>query len=116
MLLVAINSKEDGISHFTFKDVLPIKFIRGQLQLSAPVKAQSLLIHEFDEKFRMDWHNPPQAQLVVVLDGELQVELKDNTAKNFKAGEMFLSQDLTGTGHRTTGIKPGKCLIVNLED
>lgn len=116
MLLVSIDSKDDGISHFSFKDVMPIKFVKGQLQLSAPVKTQSLLVHQFDEKFIMDWHNPPQPQLVVVTDGELEVQLKDNSSKRFKAGESFLALDVKGSGHRTRAVKPGRCLIINLEE
>jgi hypothetical protein len=115
MKITSISTGEDGRSRFLIKDVMPIKVTDGQIRLSSPTACSSILIHEFDDRFANDWHNPPKPQYVIVLEGELQIQLEDTSSQNFKTGDIFLAEDVTGNGHRTIGIKAGKCLVVNLE-
>jgi hypothetical protein len=116
MQIVAIISGSDGHSRFEVREVLPIKVVEGEVRLSKSVACSSLLIHEFDAHFVNDWHNPPYPQYVVVLEGELQIQLEDSSVKNFKSGEIFLAADTMGRGHRTVAVRAGRCLVVNLEE
>lgn len=113
---VVIYSGTEGQSHFGLREILPITIIDGQLKLSASEPCQSFLLHEFDAHFVRDWHNPPQPQYVIVLQGQLRIQLQDLSFKDFYHGDVFIAEDLTGTGHRTLGIQTGKCLVLNLEE
>ena len=48
-----------------------------------------------------DWHNAPARQIVVVLDGVIEVETTDGATLQWRTGEVFLPADVTGQGHRT---------------
>ncbi len=112
MEITVITSGKDGKSQFVTRNIMPIKAIEGTRKLSHSLPCHAMLIHEFDTSFIREWYNPPEPQYVVILEGELQIQLRDSSSKNFKRGEMFLAEDLTGSGHRIVGIKPGKCLII----
>ncbi len=48
-----------------------------------------------------DWHNAPARQLVIVLDGVIEVETTDGERRQWQTGAAFLPADVTGRGHRT---------------
>jgi hypothetical protein len=47
------------------------------------------------------WHTAPDPRLIVCLSGRSRQETSDGDAREFGAGEMFLTCDTTGIGHRT---------------
>lgn len=116
METVVIYSGADEQSHFKLKEILPIKIIDGQLKLSDVEPCQSFMLHEFDADFVRDWHNPPQPQYVIILQGQLRIQLRDSSFKDFYPGDLFIAEDLTGSGHRTLGMQMGKCLVLNLKE
>jgi len=46
-----------------------------------------------------DWHPAPRRQFVLVLVGELEVEVSDGEVRRFPAGSHCLVEDTVGTGH-----------------
>lgn len=113
MKITAITTDLTGDSQFETLKVLEIEVSEGQVKLSKEVQCTSIFIHEFDEGFENDWHNPPKPQYVVILEGALQIQLK-HTSANFQIGNVFFANDLSGSGHRTIALKKGKCLVINL--
>jgi len=56
-----------------------------------------------------DWHNPSRRQYLFVLDGQMEVTVKDGTTMLFttmlfNAGDALLAEDMTGQGHVTKAI------------
>jgi len=51
-----------------------------------------------------DWHNPSRRQYLFVLDGQMEVSVKDGTTMLFNAGDVLLAEDMTGQGHVTKAI------------
>jgi hypothetical protein len=44
--------------------------------------------------FRSQWHCTPQAQWVFILQGEMEIGLRDGTSRIFRPGEHFYAADL----------------------
>jgi uncharacterized cupin superfamily protein len=63
-----------------------------------------------------DWHNAPQEQYIVYLDGGVEVEASNGEKRIFKSGDVLLAADLTGKGHVTKTLTKGRSLIITIED
>src|SRR5207237_3416149 len=73
-------------------------------RLSDPWPATSLIFRENDPGYDLDWHNAPRRQIIVILDGELEVDVTSGEKRRFKGGDVLLVEDTTGSGHRTRSI------------
>jgi quercetin dioxygenase-like cupin family protein len=51
-----------------------------------------------------DWHHAPARQIVTVLSGVVEVTTSDNQKRQWRSGEQFFAEDLTGKGHLTAAI------------
>jgi hypothetical protein len=77
----------------------------GELgRMSDPWPASGVVFRENDPGYDLDWHNAPQRQLIVLLDGEIEVEVTSGETRRFRGGEIVLVEDTTGSGHRTRAI------------
>jgi quercetin dioxygenase-like cupin family protein len=70
-------------------------------RLSEPYAASSVTFRENDPSYDYDWHCAPRRQLIVLLDGEIEVEVTSGEKRRFAGGDVVLVEDTTGTGHRT---------------
>ena len=61
----------------------------------------AMRVNETDAGHQYDWHNAPKKQWVITLQGEIEVQLRNGTARRFGVGSILLAEDLTGTGHAT---------------
>jgi hypothetical protein len=50
----------------------------------------------------MDFHNAPRRQIVVPLDGEIEIETGHGEVRLITPGMGLLADDLTGQGHRSS--------------
>jgi quercetin dioxygenase-like cupin family protein len=64
----------------------------------------------------LDWYNAPRRQYVIVLAGQVEVGVADET-RRLEAGDVALEEELTGQGHtaRVVGDHPLLLAIVPLE-
>ena len=55
-----------------------------------------------------DWHTAPQRQFIVLLDGEIEIEVSSGEPRKriFHGGDVLLMEDTAGRGHRTRNIQP----------
>ncbi|WP_342648104.1 hypothetical protein [Mucilaginibacter sp. CSA2-8R] len=53
-----------------------------------------------------DWHNAPQKQFVVLLNGGVEIETSLGEKRSFEQGEILLMEDTTGKGHRSRNLLP----------
>jgi hypothetical protein len=70
-------------------------------RLSEPYAVSSVTFRENEPGYDYDWHFAPQRQLIVLLDGEIEVEVTSGEKRRFGGGDVLLVEDTTGTGHRT---------------
>lgn len=64
------------------------------------------------------WHPAPHRHLCVTVSGEVEIRVSDGESRRFRAGEMYLGEDLTGQGHEAVSIgeEPWVHVVVTLED
>lgn len=105
--ITRIYSDKDGDSHFEdisipFKDGGEIGF------LSELLPAEGIVFREVLPAYDYDFHNAPQKQYIILLEGEIEIETSLGDKRIFKAGEVLLVEDTEGRGHKTRNLKPEK--------
>ena len=106
MKITRVGVTSDGGSAF---DEVEVDLVdQGEIgRLSDPWAATGVVFRENDASYDYDWHQAPRRQLIVLLDGEIEVEVTSGERRRFRGGDMVLVQDTTGTGHRTRQVSPG---------
>ncbi len=100
MRYTRIYNREDGSSAFEECE-LPL-IDRGAIgRISEPVAVQSLMFRETPADHHHDWHNAPQRQFIILLDGEIEITVSGGESRRFKGGEVLLVEDCEGEGHLT---------------
>jgi hypothetical protein len=100
-----IFSDEKGDSRF--EDIeIPLNHAGDIGSLSGALPAKSIIFREVLPSYDYNFHNAPQRQYIILLDGEIEVETSLGEKRIFGAGEVILVEDTTGKGHRTRNTKP----------
>jgi quercetin dioxygenase-like cupin family protein len=110
--LTRIYAGSDGQSHFGEIEISTEDKPGIGLQTES-LKATEVFIRENKGGHESDWYIVPNGQLVVLLEGELEVEIGDGTKRRFSAGDVFLCEDTTGQGHKVRGMNR-KTVVVRL--
>lgn len=86
----------DGVSQFHgFGDFFPDLTDRW----SDPRPVAGVLFGEYPDRAFIDWHPEVLNQLVIVLTGCLELEVRGGHVERFRAGDVVLAADRTGEGH-----------------
>ncbi len=85
--------------------------------LSERKKASSVIFRETSGDYDYGWHNAPERQFVIVLEGSVEITVGDGTSKVFTGGQVFLAEDTEGQGHKSRAInnEPRKSIFVTLD-
>ena len=85
--------------------------------LSERKKASSIIFRETSGDYDYGWHNAPERQFVIVLEGSVEITVGDGTSKVFTGGQIFLAEDTEGQGHKSRAInnEPRKSIFVTLD-
>ena len=116
MRVTRLFTGEDGESHF--EDVEVPTTSRGAIgALSAREAATGVVFRETPADYCYDWHNAPRRQYVVMLEGQVEVEVGDGTCRRFGPGDILLAEDTTGHGHlaRAVNAEPRRSLFITLD-
>ena len=115
MRVTRIRADEAGVTRFDEIEI-PLEDAGLIGRLSQPVAAESVVFRETGADYDYDWHPAPARQLVVLLDGEIEIEVGSGETRRFAGGEVLLLEDTTGRGHRTrnVGAVPRRSLFVPL--
>jgi quercetin dioxygenase-like cupin family protein len=100
---VRIFSDTNGVSHFSDEE-MPFKLVdyappAPPVSVTAAMKAESVVLLSSPSGWHGDWHSAPRKQLMLVLTGELEVEVADGEIRRFTAGAVILVEDTSGKGH-----------------
>lgn len=102
-----VYSDENGESHF--EDItIPMEKAGEIGSLSESLPAKSIIFREVEPSYDYNFHNAPQKQYIILLDGEIEIETSLGEKRRFKGGEILLVEDTTGKGHKTKNITPAK--------
>jgi quercetin dioxygenase-like cupin family protein len=116
MNITRIYTGADNESHF--EDIEMPLVNKGDIgKLSETVRATGLVFRETPPDYNFEWHNAPQRQYVVMLEGKVEIEIGDGTKRLFQTGDILLAEDTTGHGHisRAVDNKPRKSLFIILD-
>ena len=111
--LVRIYAGDDGQSHFDEIEI-PMNDTPDLGQVSDAIKAKELHFRNKKGVHDGDWHCVKGKQLVILIDGTLDVEVGDGSKHHFKSGDVFFCEDLTGQGHKVFGVDR-KTIVIRLE-
>ena len=116
MKVTRLYTGSDGESHFEDFDI-PLKNEGNIGRLSESVKATGIIFRETDGDYNYDWHNAPCRQFVIMLAGQVEIEIGSGEIRCFKPGDILLAEDTTGRGHisRAVDNKPRKTIFVTLD-
>lgn len=86
--------------------------------LSEPIPAKSVIFRRNEPGYDYDWYVAPRRQLIVLLDGAIEIEVSDGERRILRGGEVLLVEDTTGRGHRTRHVEPRErqSLFIALEE
>lgn len=111
MKIIKLYTGQDQKSYFEEIDSgSTIKQPLGSYSKTQPVNG--LIFRDFASGEIYDWHNAPQLQYIVYLEGRIEVETSGGEKRIFKAGDILLAADLTGEGHITRTLSSGRSLIL----
>ena len=116
MKITRLFAGEDGQSHFEDIDVaLPVVSKSGRM--SERQEATGIVFRENDPSYNLDWHPAPARQYVIMLEGEVEIEVGDGTKRVLSPGEIMLAEDTTGQGHRSRILSgnPRRSIFITLD-
>ncbi|MEP6804497.1 MAG: hypothetical protein ABI892_08235 [Flavobacterium sp.] len=102
--ITRIFSDESGESHF--EDVMIPLSDQGEIGfLSESQAVKNIIFREVLPSYDYDFHNAPQRQYIILLDGGVEIETSLGEKRSFKTGEILLVEDTTGKGHKTKNLE-----------
>lgn len=118
MKIIRVYTGNDSESHFEDADI-PLDKTSADLQdrRSEPIKATGIIFRETDGDYDVDWHNAPQRQFVIILEGSVELTIGDGTKRQLNTGDILLAEDTTGRGHisRAVNNQPRKSMFITLD-
>lgn len=103
--ITRVYSDSSGESHFEDFQV-PLKNNGDIGFLSDDVPVKSIVFREVSPSYDYDFHNAPDRQYIVLLEGGVEIETSLGEKRTFPTGSILLVEDTTGKGHKTKNIEP----------
>lgn len=92
-----------------FEDIfIPLQDAGEIGKLSAGLPVRSVIFREVEASYDYNFHNAPQKQYLILLDGGIEIETTLGEKRQFNTGEILLLEDTEGKGHRTRNLLPKK--------
>lgn len=105
--ITRLYSDNNGESRF--EDItIPLKDSGEIGLLSEMIPTGGIIFREVLPTYDYDFHNAPQRQYIILLDGEIEIETSLGDKRVFGAGEILLVEDTEGKGHKTRNLQPIK--------
>ena len=115
MKATRVYTGDDGRSHLEDLDIPLAPGRYGELSELVPVKGVMFRLTPVGAA--LDFHNAPQRQFVITLEGVVEIECGDGATRRFGPGGILLADDTTGQGHITREIEgPRRSLFLLLPD
>ena len=116
MKVTRMYTGPDGESHFEDIDI-PLGDSEAADRRSELIKTTGIIFRETSGEYDLDWHNAPQRQFVINLEGAVEIVVGDGTKRQLGTGDILLAEDTTGRGHisRAVNNQPRKSIFVTLD-
>ena len=110
MGIYRIYAGSDGESH------LEELRVEEHPELGALTKIHEVRVQQVDGTRKRDFHPLPERRLIIHLSGEVEVGPSDGARHVFGAGDIRLTEDVTGRGHAHVDRSPSSAVYVLLKD
>ena len=94
---IVLFTDTDGRARFR-EETIPLDEGTPQTMLSKILPATGCQLRRSPVGFRSDWHCTPKPQWLFVLEGEMEIALRDGTTRLFRPGGHFFSADTLPEG------------------
>jgi hypothetical protein len=94
---IVLYTDRDGLARLREEEV-PLSEGTPQARLSAVYPSSGYQLRRSPVGFRSDWHCTPTPQWVFILQGEMEIHLRDGSSRVFRPGESFFSTDTVPAG------------------
>ena len=73
--------------------------------------AKGVIFRTVSSDYDLDFHTAPRRQLVVNLQGSVEIEVGDGSVRRLDGGDILLAEDTTGRGHKSRNVdgQPRTC-------
>lgn len=103
LTFVRVFSDESGESHFAEDqidfDLADYAPPAAPISISDVKSADGVVFLSSPPGWRGDFHPAPRRQFIIMLAGELEVEVSDGETRRFGPGAVILVEDTAGRGH-----------------
>ena len=116
MNIVRVFTGPDGQSHFEDLEVeLDDLGSRGMISKRWP--GTGMQFRQVAGDYHLDFHTAPRRQLVINLEGSVEIEVGDGSTRLMGPGSILLADDTTGQGHISRNVRgePRSCLFIHLD-
>jgi hypothetical protein len=102
--ITRVYSDPKGESHF--EDIeMPLKN-NGEIGfLSDKIPVKEIIFRKVKSGYDYDFHNAPQKQYIILMNGEIEIETSLGEKRTFKGGDILLVEDTQGKGHKTRNLQ-----------
>lgn len=111
MKIVKLYSGSNGKSYFEELDC-GHETTHALGMYSKKYPASGIMFRDFEAHSTFDWHNAPEPQYIVYLEGQVEVEASGSEKRIFNSGDILFATDLTGKGHITKTLTKGRSVII----
>lgn len=73
--------------------------------LSEGIPSKKVVFRKVKPTYDYDFHNAPQRQFIILLDGAIEIETSLGEKRTFKGGDILLMEDTHGKGHKTRNLQ-----------
>jgi len=91
----------DGESHFGEAELPDSPTMNAQTPLTS---VKGIFVRHVPGASNIARHTAPRQQLVIPLQGIMEIQTSDGEVRQFGPGHMFLAGDTTGKGHTTKSV------------
>ena len=102
--ITRVYSDNNGESHFENIE-MPLKSDGEIGFLSDNIPVKEIIFRKVKSGYDYDFHNAPQKQYIILLDGDIEIETSMGEKRTFKGGDILLMEDTQGKGHKTRNIQ-----------
>jgi len=102
--ITRVYSDNNGESHFEGIEI-PLRNDGEIGFLSDKIPVKELIFRAVKPSYDYDFHNAPQKQYIILLDGEIEIETSMGEKRTFKGGDVLLMEDTHGKGHKTRNLQ-----------
>lgn len=115
MKYIKLFTGKDNKSHFEEVDA-GIETLQPIGSYSKKMPVKGMMFRDFEKGACYGWHNAPQTQYIIYLEGEVEIEASGGETRIFKPGDVLFATDMTGEGHITRTLTKGRSVVVTTED